>query len=291
MTESMTEILKALRKARREFPPVVKDQENPFFHSKYAALDAIIRAVTPALDDNDLTLLAGFEVIEGQSALWMELHHDSGESLPKSTLLIPVKKTTKTDSETGEVTITEDNPQDVGSGISYMVRYSIKTYLGLPLGDDDGNRASGQRREDPEADTITSIKRGEEELCEVLGCSEADLRSEFFKTDAPLENVSAEERDNYLAHLRELRDSETKSVIVAIEKAEACLVKEGIVNAETGVYVMRQQAVLLDGTLDHDLPKLMKYQARIEAYYDKQMAAKGDVNAGTTTGTGEVYPG
>lgn len=148
----MIELLKALRKARREFPPVVKDQENPYFHSKYAALDAIIRAVTPALDDNDLTLLAGFEVVDGKSAVWMELHHDSGESMPKSTLLIPVKRTIKTDTKTGATTITEDNPQDVGSGISYMVRYSIKTYLGLPLEDDDGNRASGNRSQGKSSD-------------------------------------------------------------------------------------------------------------------------------------------
>ena len=275
MAESMTEILKALRKARSEFPPVVKDQENPFFHSKYAALDSIIRAVTPALDGNGLTLLAGFAVIEGQSAVWMELHHDSGESLPKSTLLIPVKRTTKTDSKTGETTITENNPQDVGSGISYMVRYSIKTYLGLPLEDDDGNRASGQRSEEPPVDVIGNIKRGEEELCAALKCSEADLRSEFFKTDAPLENVSPEERDNYLLHLRESRDSKTKSVLSAIAKAESCLVKEKIVMEETGVSAMRIQAGLSDGTLDYGLLKLIEYQARAEAYYDKQMVARG----------------
>lgn len=156
----MIELLKALRKARRGFPPVVKDQENPFFHSKYAALDSIIRAVTPALDDNDLTLLAGFEAIGRQSAVWMELHHDSGESLPRSVLLIPVKRTTKTDKKTGEVTVTEDNPQDVGSGISYMVRYSIKTYLGLPLEDDDGNRASGNRPEEQRRQPQQQTKPG-----------------------------------------------------------------------------------------------------------------------------------
>jgi hypothetical protein len=104
--------------------------------------------------------------------------------------------------------------------------------------------------QEPEADTITNIKQGEEELCVALKCSEADLRSEFFKTDTPLENVSAKEREDYLVHLRETRGFKTASVIGAISKIEAGLVKEKIVNEETGVSAMRKQAGLSDGTLD-----------------------------------------
>lgn len=139
----MTDLLKALRKARREFPPIVKDQTNPFFKSKYAALDSILRSVTPTLDENELTLHAYFDDQDGRSILVMDLYHDSGEKMPTSRLWIRVKKTTKVDKD-GVATITEDNPQDTGSGISYAVRYCIKTYLGLPLEDDDGNQASGR---------------------------------------------------------------------------------------------------------------------------------------------------
>jgi hypothetical protein len=96
------------------------------------------------LDANELTLHAYFDDQDGRSILVMDLYHDSGEKMPTSRLWIRVKKTTKTD-KNGEVTITEDNPQDAGSGITYATRYCVATYLGIPLEDedDDGNIASG----------------------------------------------------------------------------------------------------------------------------------------------------
>lgn len=142
----MNEILKALRKARAEFPPIVKDQSNPFFKSKYAALSDIIKTVTPTLDANELTLHAYFDDADGRTVLVMDLYHDSGEKMPTSRLWVRVKKVTKVDKD-GAASITEDNPQDAGSGITYAIRYCLTTYLGIPVEDDDGNRASGNTRQ------------------------------------------------------------------------------------------------------------------------------------------------
>lgn len=167
------------------------------------------------------------------------------------------------------------NEVSLGNNMKMAVSDLLKRcakHLGVAL----GLYGEVEEYEHPETSVITNIKMGEKELCAVLKCEEADLRSEFFKTDAPLENVSADERSDYLKHLRETRESVTKGVIAGIEKAEACLVSENILNGEAGISAMRKRAGLSDGTLDYDLVKLSEYQARAEAYYDKQMKAKGN---------------
>ncbi|MBO3463467.1 ERF family protein, partial [Aetokthonos hydrillicola] len=53
----MQELIKALIKAKSEFSNIQKDRVNPHFKHKYATLDAVLDAVTPALGKHGLAVV------------------------------------------------------------------------------------------------------------------------------------------------------------------------------------------------------------------------------------------
>lgn len=127
----MKSILKALAQFQREVKGLKKSDDNPFFKSKYASLDAIQQHIKPALTNAGLVVTQSGIVIEGspfvQTRVW---EAESGEYV-ESLFPIVVQKHTS---------------QDYGSAVSYAKRYSITGLLNLIIQDedDDGNVASGK---------------------------------------------------------------------------------------------------------------------------------------------------
>ncbi len=127
----MKQLIEALLNAQAEFTTVVKDKENPFFHSKYADLATIVEMAQPILTKNKLAIvqfpsyeLGGEGFVE---TLVTRLVHESGEYIESKMLLLLVKK----------------DPQAQGSAITYARRYAYSSILGIVTDDDDdGNLAS-----------------------------------------------------------------------------------------------------------------------------------------------------
>jgi len=126
-SESIKEIATALSKAQSEFEAITKDAANPFFKSKYATLDAIIKTVKPTLAKNGLSVTQGNETTESGIIVTTYLMHSSGEWV-ESELSMPVVK---------------NDPQGYGSAITYGRRYAYSAILGVATEeDDDGNLAT-----------------------------------------------------------------------------------------------------------------------------------------------------
>lgn len=130
-SDSYKNVLAALAKARTNIGPIRKDADNPYFHSKYATLGAIMEAVTPALRAE------GIEVIQtssgdGQSAsVYTALVHVATGEYVEGVVVVPMPAEKAT-------------AQAVGSAISYARRYGLSTMVGVVADeDDDGNAASG----------------------------------------------------------------------------------------------------------------------------------------------------
>lgn len=126
-----TNIRAALRTARKEFAPVKKDAKNTHYNQRYPTLDSVLSAVEPALDAQSIEILpfAKYDPAHGKTVLVTELHHvPSGES------------------EFCEIALPDlQDPQKVGSAITYYRRYSLGLKLNLiPEDDDDANKASGK---------------------------------------------------------------------------------------------------------------------------------------------------
>jgi len=117
---------KKLFKAKQEIGKLTKDSKNPFFKSNYLSLNGLIEAVEEVLVKHYLLLLQ--PIAEG----------------------MVITKIIDTDCESGEVEVVTSSialpniqdPQKLGSAITYYRRYTLQSLLGLQAEDDDGNSAT-----------------------------------------------------------------------------------------------------------------------------------------------------
>ena len=124
-SESITELAKALNKFQAECSGAKKDADNPFFGSKYANLEAVINCAKSALDNNGLAVSQFPIMDQGYCGVETILMHSSGEWI-SNTLLLACKK---------------QDPQAMGSAITYARRYAYQSVLGIPSEDDDGEKS------------------------------------------------------------------------------------------------------------------------------------------------------
>lgn len=138
---SIAALAAALAKAQVAFKPAVKDSANPFFKSNYLSLTGAIDACQGALSLNGLAVSQTLE--DGEKLrLISTLMHSSGEWISSHYPVVPVK----------------NDPQGIGSAITYARRYSLMALVGLAAEDDDGNAASGNA---PSATIKVASKTGE----------------------------------------------------------------------------------------------------------------------------------
>ena len=123
-SESIKEIATALCKFQGEVETIRKGETNPFFKSKYASLADILNVIRKPLADNGLSFV---QFPTGEHCLTTMLMHTSGEYISDSYNMTPTK----------------NDPQGLGSVITYQRRYALGAILGLNIDeDDDGNSGS-----------------------------------------------------------------------------------------------------------------------------------------------------
>lgn len=131
------ELALALNKFQSELVTVNKNSNNPFYNSKYADLAEIQKVTQPILTKHGLSVIQLPDNVDGKPALTTIVMHTSGQH-QKGTIPLPPAK---------------DDPQGVGSAITYMRRYSYAAALQIVIDeDDDANRASR-----PPANTKTDL--------------------------------------------------------------------------------------------------------------------------------------
>lgn len=131
MTGTKSEnLVSALIKAHKDMPDLIKDASNPHFKSTFSSLPNVIETVTDSLHKHGLVVFQIGEVDEGgRAVLTTVLKHTSGESISSS---LPLRAANP------------DNPQQLGSSITYMRRYGLLAILNLAADDDDGETATGR---------------------------------------------------------------------------------------------------------------------------------------------------
>lgn len=125
LSEKFDEILPALHKARSQFVKVKKDRQNTHLKNKYATLDSVLDAITPALTEHQLMIMQDGERIENTMRVETTVIHISGQ-WAKFYFDIPIVK---------------NDPQGVGSAFTYGRRYALAAAFGLSQADDDAQIA------------------------------------------------------------------------------------------------------------------------------------------------------
>jgi hypothetical protein len=111
-----------LNEVKKEIGAISKDSTNPFFKSKYFDINSLLKHVEPLLQKNGLLLLQ--PIVKGE--VFSEIVDiESGESVTSS---IPLPQI--------------DDPQKIGSCVSYYRRYTLQSLISLQSEDDDANSAS-----------------------------------------------------------------------------------------------------------------------------------------------------
>lgn len=133
-SKSIVKITPDFIKAQSKMQAAIKNAENPFFKSSYADLSAVIDACKKELNENGIAVLQPIRIITNTEKMkpLVEtiLVHTSGEWFSSMTPVI-VK--------------TDNDPQALGSAISYARRYGLQSMVLLPAEDDDGNEASEEK--------------------------------------------------------------------------------------------------------------------------------------------------
>ena len=129
-------IFSALLKAQEGFAAIIKKSTNPAFKSKYANLEAVLDAVTPALNANGLFLTQETSRVDNMIEVKTIVFNAAGEKFEGGVTCLPIVK---------------NDAQGVGGAITYARRYSLKTMFALAEEDDDGNAASQRPSKAPPA--------------------------------------------------------------------------------------------------------------------------------------------
>lgn len=123
-SESIKNVAKALLLFQTKMESISKDSTNPFFKSKYCSLSNILENIQLPLAEAGLCFS---QMPDEHSLTTIIIHADSGEYL-ESSYIMPVAK--------------QNDPQAVGSSITYARRYALGAILGLNIDDDDDANAA-----------------------------------------------------------------------------------------------------------------------------------------------------
>jgi len=126
-SESIKELATAMAKAQGQIKGALKDQNNPFFKSKYADLSSVVEAIRVPLSSNGLSYVQIAHEKENAAAFETKILHSSGEWLSCGIVSVPVSKA---------------DAQGFGSASTYARRYSLSAAFGVAPEDDDGNAAA-----------------------------------------------------------------------------------------------------------------------------------------------------
>ena len=124
-SEQINELATALLQAQKSMDNATKDAKNPFFKNQYATLESVIDATKVPLADNGLVII---QTMLPDNIIVTTMLHTSGQWIRSYLSMTPTK----------------NDPQGIGSAITYGRRYALAAICGITQVDDDGNDASTQ---------------------------------------------------------------------------------------------------------------------------------------------------
>jgi hypothetical protein len=132
MSENIVELAKALMGVQAALKPVVREKTNPFLNKKYADLAGIWEMCRQPLHDHNLAVVQSTAIDIMGPYLETMLVHESGQWISGIYPLKPEKA---------------NDPQALGSALTYARRYSLAALLGIVTEDDDAESAMERRPE------------------------------------------------------------------------------------------------------------------------------------------------
>ena len=145
-SESIGKIAEALAEFQAEVKDPARDKDNPYFKSKYVAIDGLLAAVRPILAKHGLSVIQSTGGNGQDISVTTEILHTSGEWIRTDALVLKAVKA---------------DPQGAGSAVTYGRRYSLSAALGVAWDDDDDGNAASAPKPAPKAKAKKADNRAE----------------------------------------------------------------------------------------------------------------------------------
>lgn len=147
-SQEISKLAKALIAVQRELSPAMKDSKNPFVNSHYASLNSVMQACREALLQNGIWLTqlpvpAPVELGAGYIGLVTKLTHAESGQWQSSFIVAPLPK---------------NDPQGMGSALTYCRRYALTAMLGIVTEDDDAEGARVDTRQTTKTRKTETLK-------------------------------------------------------------------------------------------------------------------------------------
>lgn len=179
----------ALSQAQGEITGANKDSVNPFFKSKYADLASCWDACRQPLSKNKLAVIQTTEPAENGVNIITTLIHESGQWIGGKLFVKPVK----------------NDPQGLGSALTYGRRYALSAIVGLAQVDDDGNAATHQKPEKNHQQAKQKMTAADFiEMIEAAN-DEAGLTKIYKANESEINQLSETEKNKVIGHCRDTK--------------------------------------------------------------------------------------
>jgi len=138
-SQEINELATALAEAQGEIQNPSKENENPFFKSKYADLAVVLAAVRPVFSKYGLSVVQLPTMQDNKIGVITRVMHKSGQWLESDLFL--------------ELQFKKNIAQEAGAVITYLRRYSLAGAAGVFQEDPDGNL--GKNSADNHGEVVT----------------------------------------------------------------------------------------------------------------------------------------
>ena len=164
----MKNLLKALSEFQNEVPTI--HEETKGFNYTYSNLNSIFKVIKPLLNKHGLGF---YQNLDARSLVTTVFHVESGEQIQSS-------------SDIPQVSLKGMNDyQTLGSGITYLRRYSLSVMLGL-ITDKDVDACGTQ-----EPNLVKKTFTAKDAIAEKLkGTDAKDLRDKYICTNIQIESIT-----------------------------------------------------------------------------------------------------
>lgn len=138
--QRLDKLMPAWVRAQADMKTVPKNGRNPHFKSKFATLDDILATIKPVLSQNGLSVSMNGLLVEGGIGYNVMLYHESGQMMSLGLFQSPVAK--------------QDNPQAVGSAMTYLHRYALGAAMNIASVDDDDAEGAMDRKSKKQSGSV-----------------------------------------------------------------------------------------------------------------------------------------
>jgi len=145
-SEELQDLFCALAKAQEEMEVAKTDNVNPYYRSKYADFNSVVKASRKFLTKNGLSVIQRV-LTNGEDKMYLftRLCHSSGQWIEAKMPINPPKS----------------DIQSIGSYITYLRRYNYASIVGVATSDDDDAEAAMQEAREKRGKPLTETQISE----------------------------------------------------------------------------------------------------------------------------------